>query len=96
MIKIDTSGLDRLRKKLENVHGKHEVSTDDLMTDSFIRSQTSFANWQEVMDVGGVESNEDIVSDNFSEFIRKQTKFDGFDDMAHAAGAEWVSKQLDL
>ena len=96
MISIDTSGLDKLQKKLEEVHGTHEVSTDDLMTDDFIRDQTNFSNWQELMDAGGVESNDDLKQAGFCDFIRSNTQFESFDDMLKASAQHYLLKKLDL
>ena len=94
MIKIDTSGLDELQKKLEDIDGTHEVSSDDLMTDEFIQENTNFSNWKELMEAGGIQSSEDIQAEPFSLFIAENTEFDGFDDLAQAAAAEYMKKKL--
>lgn len=96
MVRIDTSGLKKLQRTLEDLRGSHEVSTTELMTDAFIRTETSFNSWEEVMDAGNIESSDDLESEAFSEFIRTNTKFDGFQDMIETAAQSYVVAKLGL
>ena len=96
MITLDTTGLDELQKKLQEVDGTHEVSSDDLFTDEFIQKNTRFQTWSELMEAGGVQSSEDIQGESFSTFIAENTDFQGFDDIAGAAAAEYMKKKLGL
>jgi hypothetical protein len=93
-IEIDTNGLDRLARNAEELDGEHQVSTDDLMTDAFIQEHTEFQTWQEMMDAGGIQSDDDIGGEPFSKFVGEHSDFASFDEMVEAAGAEWVQRQL--
>jgi len=96
MIKIDTTGLEKLQDNLESLSGTHEVSTNDLMTDKFIISETSFGTWEALMNAANVQSSEDLESKWFSDFIRSHTKFDGFQDMLENAAQSYVISRLGL
>jgi len=96
MIKIDTSGLDELKDNLQSLSGSHEVSTNDLMTDKFVNSETSFDTWEALMNAANVQSSEDLESEWFSDFIRSHTKFDGFQDMLESAAQLYVISRLGL
>lgn len=94
MIKIDTSGLDELQRKLETLSGTHEISSNDLMTNEFISSETKFSSWEEMMEKGGVKCSEDIQGEVFADFIRSNTKFESFEDMAGEAASLYFAKKL--
>ena len=91
-LKLD--GLEKLQRNLKKLEGSQQVSSDELMTDSFIRSNTRFDTWQQMMDAGGVQSSEDIEGPEFSRFIAENSQFADFQAMCEAAGAEYVSKKL--
>jgi hypothetical protein len=43
------------------------------MTNEFIRENTRFETWPQMMDAGGVESADDITGEAFSEYIASTT-----------------------
>jgi hypothetical protein len=95
-LEIDFSGLEKLQKNLEKLDGEHVVKLPDLMPDWFIREHTNFQTLQAMLDAGGVENDEDIDSDSFSQFIAAQTRFEGWQDMCQFASGEWAQRQLEL
>ncbi len=94
MIKIDTSELDQLQSKLEKLDGTHEVKLSDLMTNSFVQEHSSFSNWQEFSDAGGIIDDEDFEKPEFSAFIAAHTSFEGYEEMVNEAAKEWAVAQL--
>lgn len=95
-IEIDFSGLEKLQRNLEKVDGEHHVKLPDLMPGWFIREHTNFQTLQAVLDAGGIENDEDIDGEPFSQFIAARTRFDGWQDMCQFASGEWVKRQLEL
>ncbi|MEQ1762852.1 MAG: hypothetical protein ABL984_06900 [Pyrinomonadaceae bacterium] len=96
-INIDTSELDRLQRKLEELNGEHTLSTDVLMTDALIQEHSSFDNWEDLQTAAGVQTGDDFESDWFNDFIKKNTDFeDGWQEMIDAAGSVWAMSQLEM
>ncbi|MGI8838295.1 MAG: hypothetical protein ACR2H4_16900 [Pyrinomonadaceae bacterium] len=95
-IEVDFSGLEKLQRKLRELEGDHNVPLPELMPDSFIRQHTNFQSLQAMLDAGGVKEDEDIDSDEFSEFIADRTRFKGWRDFCEFASSEWVGRQLEL
>lgn len=96
MATLRTDGLDDLFGKLKAIEKGVKVSTNDLMTDDFIRRYTKFNSWQDMLDAGAVKSNEDILSNGFSAFVTENTPFPDFNAMLGEASEEYLARQLDL
>jgi hypothetical protein len=95
MATLDTSGLDDLIRKLEKVHGTHDVSSADLFNDQFMSAHTKFPTWDSLCEAYGVKNaEEDCKTDEFSDFVKANSDFDSFEEMSQAAGAEWIQRQL--
>lgn len=95
-IKIDKFAVDKLAGKLVEINGTPEISTDDIMTNSFIQRNTRFNNWQDLLRAGGVKTSEDILDSKFSKFIARNSRFNSFNDMAEAAGLEYLKIKLNV
>ena len=93
-VKIDAHELDDLQTELEKLDEGIEISTDDLMNDDFIRRHTDFNSWEEMLDAGGVEDGDNILSEEFSAFIAENTRFADFDELAGEAAAEHIAKKF--
>ena len=93
-IKNDASALDDLQNELETLDEGVEISTDDLTSDDFIRQNTNFNGWKEMLDAAGVENGDDILSEKFSAFIADNTRFANFDKLAAAVAAEHIAKKF--
>ena len=93
-IEIDLSGLDQLERNLEKLDGEQEVKAIDLMPDSFIRETTKFQTLDEFLKAGGIESQEDMSTDAFDNFVAANTRFANWEEMFAAAGSEWATRQL--
>lgn len=94
-VDLDMSGLEKLERNLERLDGDHEVPVSELFTDDFMRRNTQFQTFQAMIDAGGVETQEEMAQDSFSEFVAKHTRFNGWDEMFQAAGSEWMMRQLE-
>ena len=88
--------LEKLQKNLEKIHGKHEVTGEQLLPDSFIRENTRFETYKAFFDASGIKSQEEIGTPAFDDFIRANTRFESWLGMFQAAKAEWVKRQLEI
>ena len=97
-------GLDDLQRKLKQLennarqlHGTHDVSLTDLLNDSFVSRNTDYRSLSEMTEAyGGIESGEDLKTEEWSAFVAAHSRFDGWQAMAQAAGAEWAKGKLGL
>jgi hypothetical protein len=106
MLKIETTGLDELQKKLSDLadkaqmlDGQHHVPVSELLTVSFLSKHTRFSSANDLFAASGykVETKEDfaaIPDDKWDDFIRSISSFVSWEAMLGAAGKEWATKQL--
>jgi hypothetical protein len=100
-IEVDTSGLDRLQRRLEALTEPHSVPLTEILTTSFLRRYTDFSSADEMFERSGfkVESPDDfenIPDAEWDQFITQHTRFSNWSDMLQAAGTEYVKHQLGL
>lgn len=97
--KKDTRGLDRLKYNMEQLSGSHEVRLADLFQSEFMSKCSSYSSFLELIDASGfkVESAEDfagIPDKEWDAFVAKSTSYASWQEMQHAATAEYAKKQL--
>ncbi len=98
--KIDTSGLDRLINKLEEIESQEQsIPVTELLNDSFMQSHTQLNSFQEFADQSGFDftdqaSFQAIPEAAMNEYVERVTDFETWEDMLGAAGAEFMKKQL--
>jgi hypothetical protein len=95
-VKVDTSGLDKLRKRLKEASKPESVSLTELMPDSFIKAYTEYETLQAMFDAGGVESADYLQTDEWNEFVAAHTQFTDWSDMLKKAGALRLKNKLGL
>jgi hypothetical protein len=93
-VKIDTSGMDRIRRNMQKLSGEHSVSFTELFPDTFMSSYTGFSNLKAMFDAGGIEDPEEIKSDAFSQFVAENSQFSSWDEMFRTAGVEYAKRTL--
>ncbi|MCK4793628.1 MAG: hypothetical protein KAV87_58405 [Desulfobacteraceae bacterium] len=97
-VRIDTRGLDKLQKRVEELSGTNHVKLLDLFNVGFMRKNTTFSSIEEMFEKSGleIESEEDIKTnqDVWDEFIKRNTNYAGWEAMLNAASAEWIKKEL--
>jgi hypothetical protein len=100
-VEIDTSGLDKLIKNLEDLgDGEHKVPFPEIFPPEFMRKYTDFGTIEKMLEASGykIEGSkgfDKIPEASWDSFVRQRTRFDGWEDMKAAAGKEWTLKQLD-
>ena len=98
-VKIDLSGLEKLKKNLEKLDGTHEVQLGDLLTPKFILAHTKFSDLDDLLKSSGfkVDSAEDfkaIPDEEWDAFIKANSDFESWSEMQKTAGAEYFSGRL--
>lgn len=102
-IKIDTSGVEKKLKDLENKARKLEqgtnISFEEMFNPQFMMKYTQFSNFDEMLNKSGfkVETKEDfeaIDDSEWDEYVQKTTQFTNWQEMLNEAGALWAAKQL--
>lgn len=105
-IKVDDSGLRKLRKNIENLkdleHGK-SVPIEELLTSEFMRRYTKSRNFEEfVLESGFVDPEKKIDKEIFQaipdedwdKYVSEQTSFASWHEMLEKAGKEYISSRL--
>jgi hypothetical protein len=93
-VSINKSGLDAFKKKMKAVSGEQRIPLNELMSDSFMQKHTKFTNLQAMLDAGGVDSAEDLTSEEWNSFIAQNTPYKDWTDMQRQAYTTWVKKKL--
>jgi len=93
--------LRELQESADGLDGSTEIPMDQLFTEGFMQSYTSFSSLAAFFDDSPwtVETREDFKSipeADFDRYVGKNTGFDDWETMLQAAGREWVTGQLDL
>jgi hypothetical protein len=91
--------LNKLQKNIEDVSGTNTYNLSDILTDDFIRTNTTFRSYDDMIDKSGLVLNEttdeDIcLNEELNDFIKANTKFEDFDDMISLAAQEHVAKRV--
>lgn len=106
MIKFKMTGLDEMRKKLENLQRRAQnlngpVPFDDLFPPEFMRRYTDFKSIEEMLGGFGtpIETTEDferIPDADWNVFVKEKTRFKSWEDMQSKAGQEYAERRLNL
>ena len=93
--------LNAISKKAQELDGQHEIPLKELLTDTFIASNTNFKTAQEMFDASGfkVTTNEEFeaIPDNeWDNFIARNTKFTNWEAMLEEAVGAYAIKKLGL
>jgi len=105
MFEVEVSGLDEIRRNLEDLRCKIEaleregIPFAELLPIDFLRKHTEFESLQDMLRASGfvVESREDfekIPDDEWDNFVRSHTRFSSWEEMVGAAWEEWVGRKL--
>lgn len=98
-IKIDTSGLEKLKRNMEALQGNHQVQLGDLFTPEFIQSHSKCNDLDDLFKAAGynIQSIEDIEAiddEEWDAFIKENTDFDSWQEMRSHAVADYARKRL--
>ena len=91
--------FDKLQKNLEEVSGTNTYNLSDVLTTDFIRANTTFGSYDDMIDKSGLELTETTaeelyLNEELNAFIKANTKFENFKDMCTLAAQEYVAKRV--
>lgn len=98
-IKMNLSGLKRLEQNLKQLDGTHQVPFSEIMSPSFISSNSKFANFDEFARGAGykVETAEDlraIPDEPWDAYVRSETPFESWAEMLKAGIVAHAKRSL--
>lgn len=98
-IKEAIQNLEQKKRNIEKLHGKHEISFNDLFTSEFMNKYTDFKSIDEMLHADGfkIDSNEDLeksLGDEWDALIHRHTKFANWDEMKRVAGKEYFTEKI--
>ena len=95
-VKLDISGLEKLKEKMQGLSGTHSIPLSELLPDEFMTRNTEFPNLQVMADAGGVNEPSDITSEAFSQFVSAHSRFSSYTEMLRAGYGEYAKRKLEL
>ena len=103
---VKLQGFDDLRRKLENLKRRAQslngsVPFEDLFPPEFMRRYTDFKTIEEMLCAFGtpITSSEDFASipdQEWDAYVKRSTKFSGWEAMQKQAGEDYVERRLSL
>jgi len=93
--KIDLSGLERLQRNAQALHGTHQVKLTELFDGAFMRANTRFSSLQQMVDESGIEDFGGASdADKDSMICAFAPRFSSWQEFLNAATVEFAKKQL--
>ncbi len=86
--------LGEIQDGLEYLIDKPKVSIYEMMNDRFIRANTDFKTFENLLFEAGVLSEEDLETPSFVNFIKTHTRFEDWEEMLVVAGNQYVRRHL--
>jgi len=93
--------LENLKKKSEELDGKHQLKFSELFNPDFMKHFTKFDSIDLMFEKSNfkIENTEDfkaIPEDKINEFVKNNTSFTTWAEMQEKAVAEWTKSKLEL
>jgi|SRR5215204_5326771 len=85
--------FDEIQDGLSYSVGEPNVSITELMNDKFIRENTAFENWGNLLQAAGIRDEKDLNAPRFNEFIKAHTQFDEWEEMLIQASNHYASQK---
>jgi hypothetical protein len=89
--------LKRMKKAAQELNGEHQVPLSELLTDDFLRKNTSFQSFNEFEQqeiFTKYSSFEEIPDDELNALISAKTNFSNWTEMLEEAVSEYTFKKL--
>lgn len=103
-IEFDDSGFRKLEKKMKKAKEKINGRVDllDLMTDNFIKDNTDYNSFDEMVNESELDfsteeqSAKSLESDKWNDYVQENTDFENWKEMIEIASREYMVKNIDL
>lgn len=91
--------IERLERNIEEVSGTHTYKLSDILTTEFIRENTTFGSYEDMIDKSELEliettAEELYLNEELNAFIKSNTKFENFKDMCTLAARDYIAKRV--
>ena len=88
--------LQQLRKNAKELNGKHSVPFDELFSEEFMRTHSSFSSMQAMLDASPFKDMmfKDIPDIEWDVYVSHSTDFKSWKDMKAAGTKKWAAKKL--
>lgn len=91
--------LKGLQENIKEVCETKSYNLTDILTNDFIRKNTKFTSYDDIVDKSGLVLNETTAEELYSNeelnaFIEANTKFENFKDMCTLAAHEYLAKKV--
>lgn len=96
-MKIDRSGLDKLRKNIEALKDTTQVPLSEVLSADFVSSHSRFPDFEALLAEVGITTKEEFEAypdADFEAFIAGNTDFEGWVDMQKQGMAAYIKRQL--
>jgi hypothetical protein len=92
---MEINGLDGFRRKIDKLHGTHQVTLDQLFHPLFMLENSSFGSISEFFAaspfvVNGQDDLNALDEAALDEYVRNKTRFESWHDMKDSAAKEWM------
>lgn len=88
--------FDEIQDGLSYSVGEPNVSIEQLMSAKFIRENTAFDSWGNLLRAAAIKDEKDLSAPRFNEFIKVYTRFEEWEEMLVQASNHYASrKQVD-
>jgi len=95
--------IDRLKKNLEAIGGRHRVPLEDLITPEFLKEHSKYQSFEELVRASGLlggeealttEKFESIPNDIWDDWIRRVTDFSTWKAMTDSASVAYIKRKV--
>lgn len=85
-----------MEEAAKELDGTHEVPVSELLTEDFMRANTEFASFSEMVDASGltVESADDLANPQWEAIVQTRTRFESWQDLLATAVEQYTLKKL--
>lgn len=99
MLKVTSnlSGLKKLQENAEKLHGTHQISLAEILSDDFVSSHSKYAGFDELLADIGVTTKEEFTAlpdEKFDAFLAANTEFESWEDMQKQGAAAYARSKL--
>lgn len=97
-VKIDLSGLNKLKENVEKLGGSRQVPLSELLPPAFVSSHSKYPDVDAFLAAVGVTNAEEfkaLPQEELDAFVVANTEFETWHEMVKAGGAGYVKSQIE-
>ena len=95
-VKIDLSGLERLKRNAQAFHGTHQVKLTELLNPGFMRRNSRFSSIEDMLTECNVSADAlaAMTDAEKDDLARRGSRFNSWQKLINSAAVEYAKKQL--